>query len=242
MNDQSSVTITYSRKKMSGTGARRQKLFCTLACVLLEIIPSTGATVFSDFENGFGDEAKEHLGACTDIKDDGARAECSLLAALEAHTKAMEFLLAKKGEANLGNPRETCRYRLQGGPLLHRYAYRMPLQLKHILEKYAAMHRYCTELEYDDLADMYAQKRKPRCRYVVWSCTFGLGNKLMSLLSTFLYAILSQRILLIENPGWEHLFCEPFLGSRLQVGFLPEIFALQHGIGRVKVVIKLFLM
>lgn len=166
----------------------------------------------SDFEKGFGDAAlaSAHLQPCLRIDDAGSRALCALTAALEAGAAALEGQVAV--------PEETCAYRLQGGPSLQKFAAKMHPPLKQVLERYTKLHRHCTGLEYDSLGGMYARKQRvPQCRYVVWSCTFGLGNKLMSLLSTFLYAILSQRVLLIESPGWERLFCAPFLGSRLQV-------------------------
>jgi len=190
---------------------------------------TTGDVPWTDFEKGLGDRAlgSERLKPCLSIEDAGLRAGCSLTAALETEASAAAAFkeapvagsskLDKEGWfANVSQ--ERCAYREQGGPALHKFAAKMHPYLKQVLERYAPLHRQCTELEYGRLGSMYASKKKsPQCRYVVWSCTFGLGNKLMSLLSTFLYAILSQRVLLIDSPGWEHLFCEPFPGSPLQV-------------------------
>lgn len=192
---------------------RSDSQFLSAAYALQDAKHRTSA--LTDFENGFNDDAKTNLASCTSIEDEGFRAECSLLVALDAQTTAVKHVLTSNAEIDI-EP-DTCSYRLQGGPLLHRYASKMPPYLQQVLEKYRTMHRYCTGLEFDSLADKYRQSRRPECRYIIWSCNFGLGNKLMSLLSTFLYAILSQRVLLIDNPGWGDLFCEPFPGSKLQV-------------------------
>ncbi|OIW21014.1 hypothetical protein TanjilG_27377 [Lupinus angustifolius] len=49
------------------------------------------------------------------------------------------------------------------------------------------------------------------CKYVVWVSFSGLGNKILTIASAFLYAILTNRVLLVD-PGKEihDLFCEPF--------------------------------
>ncbi|XP_028762070.1 galactoside 2-alpha-L-fucosyltransferase-like [Neltuma alba] len=49
------------------------------------------------------------------------------------------------------------------------------------------------------------------CKYVVWVSFSGLGNRILTVASAFLYAILTNRVLLID-PGKDmpDLFCEPF--------------------------------
>uniref|UniRef100_A0A7I4EL71 Fucosyltransferase n=2 Tax=Physcomitrium patens TaxID=3218 RepID=A0A7I4EL71_PHYPA len=175
------------------------------------------------FEKGLRALVQGQLKPCLTIEVEGLRAGCSLMAALEAETAAVKDLAARRKSDNsrFSISPDACAYRLQGGPSLHKFAATMHPYLKHVLKRYATFHRHCTE--YDNLRDVYDSKKNPQCRYVMWSCTFGLGNKLMSLLSTLLYAIISQRVLLIESPGWESLFCEPFPGSKLQV---PEGFSL----------------
>ncbi|KAK3211748.1 hypothetical protein Dsin_016454 [Dipteronia sinensis] len=60
------------------------------------------------------------------------------------------------------------------------------------------------------------------CRYVVWVAFCGLGNRILSITSAFLYALLTNRVLLIDQ---EHdmagLFCEPFPDT---TWILPEDF------------------
>lgn len=49
------------------------------------------------------------------------------------------------------------------------------------------------------------------CNYVVWISFSGLGNRILTLASAFLYALLTNRTLLVD-PGVDmpDLFCEPF--------------------------------
>ncbi|KAJ3700229.1 hypothetical protein LUZ61_003934 [Rhynchospora tenuis] len=49
------------------------------------------------------------------------------------------------------------------------------------------------------------------CNYVVWIPFLGLGNRILTLVSTFLYAILTNRVMLIQaTDDMVDLFCEPF--------------------------------
>ena len=49
------------------------------------------------------------------------------------------------------------------------------------------------------------------CKYLVWISFSGLGNRILTLASAFLYALLTNRVLLVD-PGKDmaDLFCEPF--------------------------------
>ncbi|ONM15859.1 Galactoside 2-alpha-L-fucosyltransferase [Zea mays] len=53
------------------------------------------------------------------------------------------------------------------------------------------------------------------CSYVVWNPTEGLGNRILSITSAFLYALLTDRVLLLHRGGndLDDLLCEPFPGS-----------------------------
>ncbi|KAK4783960.1 hypothetical protein SAY86_018328 [Trapa natans] len=49
------------------------------------------------------------------------------------------------------------------------------------------------------------------CKYVVWISFSGLGNRILTLTSSFLYALLTNRVLLIDQgKDMMDLFCEPF--------------------------------
>ncbi|CAJ2661466.1 unnamed protein product [Trifolium pratense] len=52
------------------------------------------------------------------------------------------------------------------------------------------------------------------CKYIVWTPANGLGNRIVSIAATFLYAILTDRVLLVKfQDDMVGLFCEPFLNS-----------------------------
>ncbi|XP_057452825.1 probable fucosyltransferase 8 [Lotus japonicus] len=52
------------------------------------------------------------------------------------------------------------------------------------------------------------------CKYLVWTPANGLGNQMISIVATFLYAILTDKVLLLRFGKDKHgLFCEPFLNS-----------------------------
>ncbi|KAJ9709359.1 hypothetical protein PVL29_001029 [Vitis rotundifolia] len=49
------------------------------------------------------------------------------------------------------------------------------------------------------------------CNYVVWISYSGLGNRILTLASAFLYALLTNRVLLVDRgKDMADLFCEPF--------------------------------
>ncbi|WOG99590.1 hypothetical protein DCAR_0518943 [Daucus carota subsp. sativus] len=49
------------------------------------------------------------------------------------------------------------------------------------------------------------------CKYVVWISYSGLGNRILTLASAFLYALLTNRVLLVDRgTDMADLFCEPF--------------------------------
>ncbi|KAL9451191.1 hypothetical protein AB3S75_012861 [Citrus x aurantiifolia] len=70
------------------------------------------------------------------------------------------------------------------------------------------------------------------CRYFVWIARAGLGNRILSIASAFIYALLTNRVLLIdEEPEMANLFCEPFPNARW---LLPKDFPFMYRISRFK--------
>ncbi|CAG7872863.1 unnamed protein product [Brassica rapa] len=64
------------------------------------------------------------------------------------------------------------------------------------------------------------------CKYVVWMEFSGLGNRIISIASAFLYAMLTDRVLLVEGgEQFSDLFCEPFLDT---TWLLPKDFTLAN--------------
>ena len=100
--------------------------------------------------------------------------------------------------------------------------YRKELQHKpspYLLSKlrtYEALHKRCgpyTESYNRTLKQLRSGQHMEQsdCNYLVWISFSGLGNRMLALASAFLYAILTNRVLLVD-PGTDmpDLFCEPF--------------------------------
>jgi xyloglucan fucosyltransferase len=95
--------------------------------------------------------------------------------------------------------------------------------LDHALEKYTKMHSQCALL-LDDGNDTSVQVKKG-CQYVVYLEGYeGLGNRLLSLVSAFAYAMVTHRALVIDarRGHLAQLLCEPFHNSSW---LLPPQFA-----------------
>ncbi|CAN6253175.1 unnamed protein product [Urochloa humidicola] len=87
------------------------------------------------------------------------------------------------------------------------------------LRRYEARHRRCgpgAPLFKEAVEHLRSGRNAARseCQYAVWTPINGLGNRMLSLASTFLYALLTDRVLLVHAPPeFDGLFCEPFPGS-----------------------------
>lgn len=150
-------------------------------------------------------------------------------------TRSIFFLPATVSEVDIPQPLTVPKDKLLGGLLptgfdetscLSRYEsllYSKPLQHKPSsylisgLRRYEALHKQCgpyTEL-YNRTVDLIKSGEyssdSSACNYVVWISYSGLGNKILTLSSAFLYALLTNRILLVDpRVNLPDLFCEPF--------------------------------
>ncbi|KAG6495860.1 hypothetical protein ZIOFF_043689 [Zingiber officinale] len=108
------------------------------------------------------------------------------------------------------------------------------------LRRYEALHKRCgpgTELfekaiHHLNSSNHTAGKPTTDCNYVVWVPSDGLGNRIIALVSTFLYALLNDKILLLHlTDDFHDLLCEPFPGTSwslpqdFPVGDLLNIYA-----------------
>ncbi|KAF9624827.1 hypothetical protein IFM89_014212 [Coptis chinensis] len=99
--------------------------------------------------------------------------------------------------------------------------------LKTMLRKYEDLHRRCGP--YTESYNKTVKKLKSGhhitstdCNYVVWISYSGLGNRILTLASAFLYALLTDRVLLVDRgKDIDDLFCEPF--RRNLENLLPEV-------------------
>ncbi|KAI9084474.1 hypothetical protein K1719_033462 [Acacia pycnantha] len=88
------------------------------------------------------------------------------------------------------------------------------------LRNYEKLHRRCGPLtkSFDKVLKMGKNSSKniaaAKCKYLVWTAVNGLGNRMITLAATFLYAILTDRVLLVRfGSDMVGLFCEPFPNS-----------------------------
>ncbi|EMS52292.1 Galactoside 2-alpha-L-fucosyltransferase [Triticum urartu] len=120
-----------------------------------------------------------------------------------------------------GSDRCACLSRYQS-PRYYKHSPHAPSP--HLLQKlrdYEARHSKCGPgaLSYARSVDHLrsgggSSTEDDECNYVVWIPYNGLGNRMLSLLSTFLYALLTGRVLLVHpTDDFTDLFCEPFLGG-----------------------------
>lgn len=97
------------------------------------------------------------------------------------------------------------------------------------LRDYAALHRACTAGVSDWAALLSGAPPPPGardCQYLLWAePTGGLGNRLTSLVGAFLYALLTDRALLVSAAAQSNLprlLCDPFAPA--SSWWLPESF------------------
>ncbi|XP_078435689.1 putative fucosyltransferase 8 [Wolffia australiana] len=87
------------------------------------------------------------------------------------------------------------------------------------LRRYEELHKNCGPLSPNFKKNLFllqssSHEKQSKCKYLVWTPENGLGNQMISLASAFLYALLSDRVLLIDRGKDLHnLFCEPFPSS-----------------------------
>ncbi|KAL3640556.1 hypothetical protein CASFOL_015524 [Castilleja foliolosa] len=107
---------------------------------------------------------------------------------------------------------QTLLYRRGGTP-------RKPSYLISKLRSYEALHKKCgphTKAYNNTIETLKSGKQSNttdyECRYIIWIPFNGLGNQILSLASGFLYALLTDRVLLVDRniTDISDLFCEPF--------------------------------
>jgi xyloglucan fucosyltransferase len=100
------------------------------------------------------------------------------------------------------------------------------------LRKYEALHRRCGPgtPSYDksvrQLASAHHSMGLAECSYLVWTPGNHLGDRVLSMASAFLYALLTRRVFLVDMArDMAGLFCEPFPGASWE---LPPGFPVQN--------------
>ncbi|KAL7139279.1 hypothetical protein ABFS83_09G040100 [Erythranthe nasuta] len=85
------------------------------------------------------------------------------------------------------------------------------------LRSYEALHKKCGphtnpyDKALENLKKSATANSTTDCKYLVWISFSGLGNRILTLASAFLYALLTDRVLLVDSgKDIPDLFCEPF--------------------------------
>ncbi|CAA7031194.1 unnamed protein product [Microthlaspi erraticum] len=133
---------------------------------------------------------------------------------------------------------ESCLSRYHQSSLRKPSPYKPSGSLVSKLRSYEILHKRCgpgTD-DYKRATEQLGHKHEDgsrsvgECRYIVWLPMHGLGNRIISLVSVFLYALLTERVILVDQrKGITDLFCEPFPGSSW---LLPLDFPLMNHIDR----------
>jgi xyloglucan fucosyltransferase len=112
-----------------------------------------------------------------------------------------------------GFDRGSCLSRFESAQYFKYSPYAPSAYLLRKLRAYEARHNKCgpgTPL-YAKSVERLRSGAGAECNYLVWLPYNGLGNRMLSLVSTFLYALLSDRVMLVHVPAdLADLFCEPF--------------------------------
>ncbi|CAI9112096.1 OLC1v1012473C1 [Oldenlandia corymbosa var. corymbosa] len=117
-----------------------------------------------------------------------------------------------------GLDEKSCRSRYQSAWYHKGLKHQPSSHLISALRSYEALHKRCgpyTEsynktVRYLDSME-FNSSTNTECKYVVWTPRDGLGNRIITLASTFLYALLTKRVLLVDRRVHvSDLFCEPF--------------------------------
>ncbi|KAJ3677007.1 hypothetical protein LUZ60_002731 [Juncus effusus] len=99
------------------------------------------------------------------------------------------------------------------------------------LRNYESLHKKCapnTPLFQKSIEQLKSNhsNNQSECNYILWSPLGGIGNRMLTFVSTFLYALLTNRVMLVQNTAdMDDMFCEPFPGS---TWYLPSDFPVKN--------------
>ncbi|KAG0541482.1 hypothetical protein BDA96_02G020300 [Sorghum bicolor] len=130
--------------------------------------------------------------------------------------------LTAMNNGTAGMDRQACRSRYESWRYYKYFPFAASPYLQRKLRAYEARHRRCapgTPLYAKSVEQLRSGRSADagmECSYVVWLPFDGLGNRMLSMVSGFLYALLTDRVFLVAlPPDSTDIFCEPF-PARLQ--------------------------
>ncbi|KAF8779907.1 hypothetical protein HU200_002176 [Digitaria exilis] len=119
-----------------------------------------------------------------------------------------------------GLDERSCRSRYESSMYRRNTARRPSPQLIAKLRRHEELQRRCGpntnayRLAVEQLRSGKSVVGSPECKYVVSISYRGLGNRILAAASAFLYAMLTDRVLLVDPSNeMDELFCEPFPGT-----------------------------
>ncbi|KAI3910185.1 hypothetical protein MKW92_026721 [Papaver armeniacum] len=120
------------------------------------------------------------------------------------------------GLLSAGFDEESCRSRYESALYRTTSPHKPSTHLLDRLRSYEALHKRCGP--YTQSYNKTVEKLRSGhvieptdCNYLVWVAFSGLGNRILTLASAFLYALLTNRVLLVDRgKDMADLFCEPF--------------------------------
>lgn len=120
------------------------------------------------------------------------------------------------GLLSAGFDERSCLSRYQSVSYRKQSSFKPSSYLLSKLRRYEALHKRCGP--HTESYNKVLQKLKSGqpidpsdCNYLVWISFSGLGNRILTLASSFLYALLTNRVLLVDRGvDMDDLFCEPF--------------------------------
>ncbi|XP_078439537.1 putative fucosyltransferase 8 [Wolffia australiana] len=141
--------------------------------------------------------------------------------------KFLGGLLAK------GMNADSCTSRYEAVKYRHPSPYKPSSYLVQKLRDYEENHRRCEPLShgYNNtilslISGNNGNTASSDCKYLINTPFNGVGNKIITLVSSFLYAILTGRVLLIDTTiNFSKLFCEPFPNT---TWIIPENFPVKN--------------
>ncbi|MCL7029998.1 hypothetical protein MKW94_017322 [Papaver nudicaule] len=120
------------------------------------------------------------------------------------------------GLLSAGFDEESCQSRYESALYRTASPHKPSTYLLERLRSYEALHKRCGP--YTESYNKTVEKLRSGhaieptdCNYLVWVSFSGLGNRILTLASAFLYALLTNRVLLVDRgKDMADLFCEPF--------------------------------
>lgn len=175
---------------------------------------SPPSAIIEPLEEGEGERLPEEEGIEVPLAEDSA-ASASIAAATEPSREELERQAAARRlqAERAAKGSWTCRHRWT--KWLAQNTLYIPAELSDLQSRYNRLHdKLLRELPVEQALKIPLTSPENRVRYLAWRPVGDdLAGRLLSLVSAYLLALLTDRVLLINFPYVRYLFCEPFTKS-----------------------------